>query len=175
MRMMRAKSDRGSGGGCLRSVPRDSIGQRGRGVSVTGRVALIALLGLSGCDALLEVTLSGKLEEGDLLDPGLAPLLVLGAQADFECMLGSYIWATGLWTTELHAATTDRPVIIYAVRNPDVVELGYATCDNTDPPGLWLPLSVARVQAETAINRIQGYPIDDVPDRSLLLAQASAF
>ena len=108
----------------------------------------LALLLFGGCDSLLDVTRPGKLTESDLNNPEKAPSLVLGAQADFECMLGAYIWATGLWTTELHAATTDRPVIMYAIRNPDVTELGAATCDKTDPPGLWLPLNIARVQAD---------------------------
>lgn len=164
----RRRSDR-------RSHPPSGEGDRWLARACLRFFAVLGFGFLAGCNALLDVTLSGKLEEGDLEDPSLAPMLVLGAQADFECMLGSYIWATGLWTTELHAATTDRPVIIYAVRNPDVVELGSATCESTDPPGLWLPLNVARVQAETAVERIQGYPIDAVPNRSLLLARAYAY
>jgi hypothetical protein len=137
--------------------------------------AALALLGGAGCDSLLDVSRPGKLEERDLDDPRLAPLLVLGAQADFECMLGSYIWATSLWTRELHASTTDREVIVYALRSPDVIELGGIPCDSADSPGLWLPLNVARVQAESAIRRIESFPSEQVPDRALLLAQASAY
>jgi len=109
-------------------------------------------------------------------DPKLAPVLVQGAIADFECAYANYIAATGLLTDELLDSTGWIAVTMWDQRRifPDNANLGTAGC-TTLGYGIFTPLQTARFQANDAYERISNFSDADVPNRSALLGQAAAY
>jgi hypothetical protein len=140
--------------------------------------SLLVSLGVSGCDGLLEVTLPGNLEEKDLNNPALAATLVLGAQSDFDCGMSAWIRSSNLWAGELFSASTSLAYGATEARRSVVDQYGPGECDSGSSPnipGLWLPFQISRVQAESAIERINSFPEGSVPNKNFLIARANAY
>jgi len=139
---------------------------------------LLLALGAAACDGLLEVTLPGNLEEADLNNPGLASTLVLGARSDFDCGMSAWIRSSNLWAGELFTASTSLAYGATEARRSLVEQYGPGQCDSGSSPnipGLWLPFQVSRLQAESAIERIEGFPEGSVPNKDFLIAKANAY
>jgi len=159
-----------------RSVRAHRRGRARRPVALV--VPLLLALGVAGCDGLLEVTLPGNLEEADLNNPGLATTLVLGARSDFDCGMSAWIRSSNLWAGELFTASTSLAYGATEARRSVVEQYGPGECDSGSSPnipGLWLPFQVSRVQAESAIERINGFPEGSVPNKDFLIAKANAY
>jgi len=126
----------------------------------------VLLLVATGCDSLLEVDLPGQMEEAGLNDPGLAETLVLGAQADFECGLAYFTWGTAVHTDELDTVSNWRNINIWGARLVD--QRGFGGTPHNCNPGnasvvsTWLPLQTARFMANGAVERIDGFPVEEV-------------
>jgi len=131
------------------------------------------MLSVWGCDGLLEVDLPGDVVSTDLNDPTLAPLLVRGAQSDFDCALANYIFALGLWTADLNIATGSRGHYEAVTRSPDYFRSASGPCAVN--LNILLPLHTTRIQAATAIELISAFPADAVPNRDLLIGEAYAY
>lgn len=130
----------------------------------------------SACDQLLEVELPSRLPAEALDDPSLAQTLVLGAVADFECALTNYIAATGMLTDELIGSTGWIAPTTWNERRvfSDNGNLGSAGCTALGW-GVFAPLSAAYFQSQDAIERIEGFPDEEVSDKTSLIATASAY
>ena len=150
--------------------------KRGRAVrrKVTSVVAL-TLLGVSACNDILSVELPTRVPDAALNDPALAPVLVQGAIADFECALANYTAATGLLTDELIDATGWIAVTMWDQRRifADNTNLGSSGC-TTLGYGVYTPLQTARYQAADVGKRITAFPDAAVPNKSTLLATVAA-
>ena len=133
----------------------------------------LAVLGCSDITTLKQQNpsqLSGK----TVFKPENAQLIVNGAVADFQCAYGKYALATGLFTDELTAAIASTPDFEVDSRNvPSNNFYGTTTCENVQFPGVYTPLSVARAAGDTAAAALEGWTDAQVPNRSLLISQAS--
>jgi len=136
---------------------------------------LVLLVSATGCDGLMDVKLPGQLLEEDLNDPRLAATLARSVESDFECALTTYVLATGLWTRDFIYAGNTRSQHQTSVRNQAVQTFSDATCESINPPSIWLPLNIVRVQGEGAVRRIESFPADAVVNRDLLLAKSHAY
>jgi hypothetical protein len=138
-------------------------------------VAALALLPLSACKDILSVDLPTRVPDAALSDPALAPVLVQGAIADFECALANYTTATGLLTDELIDATGWIAVTMWDQRRifPDNTNLGSSNC-TTLGYGVYTPLQTARFQAADVAKRLTAFPDAAVPNKSTLLATVAA-
>lgn len=133
-------------------------------------------IGVTGCHDLLTVELPGRVPDAALDDPALAPVLVSGIIADYECALANYTSATGLLSDELIDATGWIAVTMWDQRRilPNNDNLGSAGC-TTLGYGVYTPLQVARFQAADVTRRLKTFPDASVPTKNTLLATAAAF
>lgn len=143
------------------------------------RAAAIALtLSLTACGDFLAVDLPTRVPAEVLNNPSLAGTLVLGAQADFECAFSEYIVSTGAWTDEFINATGWREATVWTQRLGAEYDAGTGNCPTTTFRGgftVYLPLQLARGQAENAYSLIEGFNAADVPNREELLAKSAAY
>jgi starch-binding outer membrane protein, SusD/RagB family len=106
--------------------------------------------------------------------PGNAKLIATGAVSDLECAYSHYALASGLFTDELGVAIASTPDFEMDSRSmPTNNFYGTNACDAVQFPGVYTPLSVARASGDTAAAAFEGWTDEQVPNRSLLIAQAS--
>ena len=153
---------------------------RGAATPATGRALLLAFVfaSLSGCDSLIGVADSpSRIVAEDLELPANASLMVTGTIADFECAFTRYIAAQGLVGDELMWASTSPWGREFDRREFSPSEGFYATqtCDQLWSPAVYKPLSTARWQADNALNLIDEWTDSEVPERTSLIATASAY
>ena len=151
-------------------------GLSGRATAQLTATVLCAILALVGCKDITSLKqqnpsqLSGK----TVFVPENAQLIVNGAIADFQCAYSRYALATGLFTDELSVAIASTPDFELDSRNlPSNNFYGTSICDLVQFPGVYTPLSVARAAGDTAAAALEGWTDAQVPNRSLLIAQAS--
>lgn len=139
-------------------------------------------LQLGACDALdrlISVEAPSRVLEKGLLTPANAALLVNSAATDFECALAHYIVAGGLVGDELEVGTTLIAWKDYDRRVFDPTGAAYTsiTCDatGTSAVGVYIPLSVARWQADNALSLLDRSTDQEVANRTALIATAAAY
>lgn len=139
-------------------------------------LALLAVpLGACSFDKMLEVDAPSRLPAENLESPENAGLLVNGAIADFECALGSFVVATGIFTDELMDAQLGAagwPLDRRDVRPVD--SWGSNGCAATQTPGIYVPTSTARWAADNALTKLQEWTDAEVAKRDSLIATAAA-
>lgn len=148
----------------------------GRAAAYLTTSVLCTMLAIVGCKDITSLKqqnpsqLSGK----TVFVPENAQLIVNGAIADFQCAYSRYALATGLFTDELSVAITSTPDFELDSRNlPTNNFYGTSICDAVQFPGVYTPLSVARAAGDTAAAALEGWTDAQVPNRALLIAQAS--
>lgn len=164
--------------------------EQDRGRRARRRVAGIASgLGAVGCvlvmgacdslDRLLSVDAPSRVMADGLDVPGNASLLVNSAATDFECAFAHYIVAGGLVGNEWETGTTLIAWKDYDRRAFDPTGAAYVstTCDatGTGTVGVYIPLSVARWQADNVLSLLEGWTDQEVPSRAALIATAAAY
>lgn len=109
--------------------------------------------------------------------PANAQLLTNSAVGDFECALANYVVAAGLVGDELADAQLSQVGWDYDRRTvvPSLTYYASTACGQTQVPGLYAPLSVARYGADRLAAALQGWTDAQVPNRQALLGQASAY
>ena len=146
--------------------------------SLRARPLLAALALLAACDGVLDVKLPGRVREEALDNPVLASTLVAGAQADFECAFTEFVHTTGLWSNELLNSSGGAEVNGWGARL-STYENGTGTCPTVSATrgafATFLPLQIARRQAEDALRRLDGYTDAEVPNRTALMATAALY
>lgn len=156
---------------------RDREGRRRkpRGGWLTLFGVLLVAAGAGACDSLLEADLPGALVSGDLNDPRLAETLVLGAQADFDCVYDNHVEVMGFWTGEFYA--TDNAVWLLEPQhrlNPYwETRWGDGTCE--EERAHHNGLQTARVQAKTAVEFISGFEEMNPNEQNFLIGKALAY
>lgn len=148
---------------------------RGAGGHLMAPGLLLMVVGLAGCDSLLEAELPGNLVDSDLNDPRLAETLVLGAQADFDCVYDNVVEVTGFWTGEFYA--TDNAVWLLEPQHRLTpyweTRWGDGTCE--EERAHHNGLQTARVQAKTAVEFIDAFENFNEAERAFLVGKALAY
>jgi len=150
-----------------------------QGNNQTGRLflAVTATMLAGGCSDLLEVDLPGVVEAKTLDDPGISPLLVESAIADFECAYTNYSAGSSAMSYEWWHTSGGQVYREWGGRQINAQNDNYvrAGCDEGGF-GQYVVIHTARFQAKDAYERINGFDAGDVPgDRNDMLASASAY
>lgn len=132
------------------------------------------LLGVGACDGFLDVDAAGVVDADDLGNPANAHLLVSGAIADFECALGGHIMNSALLGNELRDASVTAARFPLDQRIIDGSSPYGVNACNSNPPGIYRPLSTARWAADNALRLLDEWTDQQVADRTALIAQAAA-
>ena len=149
-----------------------------RSVGLAAALAGVFCLTLAACSDItsLKQEAPGRINAGDLEEPGSAPLLVESAVGDFECALVDYIVAAGAVGDELANANLanrlwdiDRRTIL-----PTNTVYSTESCDDGDPT-VYTTLSTARFDADNALRLLDGWTDEQVPGRVGLIATAAAY
>lgn len=153
---------------------------RGAARKTIGALLGVAILGIAvaACDLdrILEVEQAGQVDASDLDSPVNARFLVSGAIADFDCAFGAYVVNQGMLGNELRDASVTASRFSldrrdFTPRDP----YGVNAC-NSNPPGVYTPLSVARWTADDALSKLDGWTDEEVTgDRTDLIARAAAY
>jgi hypothetical protein len=163
------------------TMMRSRIQSRGITAMISRRTigAGLALLSLvSGCNGALDVVLPGRVDADALNSPSLAITMVNSAQGDFECAFSEYVHSTGLWSNELLNSGSGAEVNPWGARL-NTYDSGTQVCQSTSSVrsafSVYLPLQIARGQADGAVTRLDGFTDAQVPTRTLLTATALAY
>ena len=141
--------------------------------------ALLAVwlpIGLTACDSLLEVEIPGRVEESALDDPALATTLLNSALGQFECAYTNYVATVGVLTEEYIVSSFFLDANIWGWRGIELnTAEGGCAGRNASGFGAYTPLQQARYLADDAARRIEGFPDEEVPGKTLMLAQLAAY
>lgn len=143
-------------------------------------VALVLALTqlLTACQGVLDVSLPGNVNAAALESASLAPTLVDGAQADFECAFSQYVETTATWSNEVLNSSGGAEVVGWSARFTRP-EGGTGQCptatSNRGAFTVYLPLQIARGQAEMALDKLNAFTDAQVSNRALLLARAAFY
>ena len=152
-----------------------------------GRRSVLALGGLVlavstmvACDTsrLLDVTTPNQVPVSVLDEPGNAALMVNSMIGDYQCALGSAIVVEALIAGEMNDAQLGAAQWDYARRSANTLTngvYGTAGCAATQAPGIYLPMSTARFDADHAITSLKAWTDAQVPNRQGLLALADLY
>jgi hypothetical protein len=150
----------------------------GRRSSVARVGLLLAAQLLTACQGVLDVSLPGNVAASALDAPSLAPTLVDGTQADFECAFTQYVESTALWSNEVLNSSGGAEVVGWSARFTRP-EDGTSQCptvtSNRGQFTPYLPLQVARGQGEFALSKLNVITDAQIPGRALLIARASFY
>jgi hypothetical protein len=148
-----------------------------RGTAHIG-VVLVAAQLLTACSGVLDVSLPGNVAASALDAAALAPTLVDGAQADFECAFTQYVETTATWSNEVLNSSGGAEVVGWSARFTRP-EAGTGQCptatSNRGAFTVYLPLQIARGQAEMALEKLTAFTDAEVTGRQLLLARAAFY
>ncbi|HEY7232910.1 MAG TPA: RagB/SusD family nutrient uptake outer membrane protein [Gemmatimonadaceae bacterium] len=150
---------------------------RGLARAVMSLAVLTAMIACGDASHILDQEAPSRVEASTLDNPAYAQLLVNGAIGDFECAFAQYIIAGGLVGDELIDAQLGQAGWDYDRRTIFTGSIPYSTgtCNSTQSPGLYTPLSVARFQGDQALKRLQGWTDAQVTNRQSLMAQAATY
>jgi starch-binding outer membrane protein, SusD/RagB family len=118
----------------------------------------------------------GQLDANGLYVPANAQLLVNGVIADFECGFARYVVGTAILDDELTNAISASNNFDYDRRTIQTNQAyGTATCGANQQPPVYPPLSTSRATGDTIVARLEEWKDADVPNRTKLIGQASAY
>ena len=150
-----------------------------RAARTTGAGLTLALTQLlTACTGVLDVSLPGNVEASALDSPSLASTLVDGAQADFECAFSQYVESTAAWANEVINSSGGAEVVGWSARFTRP-EAGTGQCavasSNRGNFSMYLPLQIARGQAELALTKLTAFTDAEVAGRGALIARAAFY
>ena len=153
---------------------------RARAVVAMVVLSVGAIVGCSSwADRVLQVEAPGQVVADSLVGPSNAALLVQSVVADFECALGAYILAGGLFGDEFADATPNAPNWPVDRRDAGVQDLVISTntCDRGSSPrfAIYTAMHSARFQGDDIAKRLEAWTDAQVPNRQTLLATAYAY
>jgi hypothetical protein len=152
---------------------------RRRGARSLVVLALAAAVFIA-CDTtrLLDVTTPNQVPVSILDEPGNAALMVNSLIGDYQCAHGSAVVVEALISGEMNDAQLGAAQWDYARRTANTLTngvYGTAGCAATQSPGIYLPLSTARFDADHAIANLKAWTDAQVPGRTGLLALANLY
>lgn len=134
------------------------------------------ILGACDTEELLEADTPGRVAEEDLNDPALAETLAQSVVGDVECAWDRYVGAAAHHSDEWMQSSGNSTMKRWGLRDipPTFDNYATGTCDGGGY-GLFTPMHIARVQAQTNFSLIQGFGDADVPNKTALLAMIRAY
>lgn len=140
-------------------------------------IVIFSIFGLNGCDtsSLLDVKVTTKVSADVLDDPAFAEIMVLGAQADFECYYSNYVAGSGSFTDELYTSTEFFGYNQFNARQITPAQSNTTDCVDDNAHAIHLPLHRAIFTNDQAVRKIEGFPDSEVSNKNNLIAQASAY
>jgi hypothetical protein len=130
---------------------------------------------LTGCDSLLDVEPTDQVTAEDLEQPSNASTLVDGAIADYECAHAAYAYYTAILGDEFRADASDAGIEIRTnIRTASPSNWADGDC-GTGILGIYGPISTARWSADNALENLEGWTDEQVPNRTELIATAAAY
>src|SRR5690606_10281769 len=120
-------------------------------------------------------TLPGATPADAMDDPTYSELLVVSAQGAFECAFSNYTFIAGHLSGELIGAQSFLATQPYQRRDVLPIHSEYGQSDCGGPTGLYTPLSTARFMADDALSRIEGFTVEQVPNRTRLMGRAALY
>jgi hypothetical protein len=153
------------------------LGRRGA-LSLAGVALAVGFLAACDTHRLLEVTTPNQVPVNVLDQSGNAALMVNSMVGDFQCALGSAVVVEALIAGEMNDAQLGAAQWDYARRSANTLTngiYGTAGCAATQSPGIYLPLSTARFDADHAITNLKTWTDAEVPNRIGLLAVADLY
>ena len=145
-----------------------------------GLVAAVALALVAACntDDLLNVNAVDRVDAGLFDKPENAALMVNSVVADFECAIASAALVEGIISDEFSDAQLGAAGWPYDRRDANTQTggiYGVNGCNSGQNPGIYLPLSTARFDADNALTKLGAWTDAQVPNRSLLMAKAALY
>lgn len=154
--------------------------QRGTGGRVPGLlVALPIVAALWGCDldlgSVLEVDVPGRVAAEALENAALAGTLADGVIGDTECAWNNYAAASSHHSDEWIPTSGNLNMRNWGQRKIEAGDAVMAQGSCAANYGIYTPLHTARFQAEDIFNRLEGFSIEDVPDKVDLQGVVKAY
>jgi starch-binding outer membrane protein, SusD/RagB family len=143
--------------------------------------AIAAAPAACSTDDLLDVKAPDRVESTLFDSPAQAALMVTSAQAEFECAFASAVTVEAIISDELADAQLGAAAWPYDRRDANVQtggSYGVNTCESNQTPGIYLPLSTARWQADNALTKLEGWTDAEVggaAKRQELMARAALY
>jgi hypothetical protein len=155
---------------------------RARRLLALGAIAAVATVGVAcSTDDLLNVRAPDRVESTLFDNPAQATLMVHSARAEFECALASAVTVEGIISDELADAQLGAAAWPYDRRDANTQTFGsYGTntCESNQTPGIYLPLSTARWQADNALTKLEVWTdaeVGSAAKRQDLIAKAALY
>ena len=138
-------------------------------------LALALPLAATACNDVLDVEVPGRVQEGALGDPALAPTLVASVISDFECAWNNYVAAAALISDEFIQASGNLNQRNWGSRriNADDANMAQGSCRSQY--GIYTTLQTARFQADDAFERLEQFTDAQVANRTSLMATVKAY
>jgi starch-binding outer membrane protein, SusD/RagB family len=134
-------------------------------------LTILLVIGLAGCDSLLDVSNPASVDAVDLDNPSLAETLFNGALGRFECAYVNQIIVVSLLSEELINSSNWAPIRPYALRTQDIESTtgGCPEGRTSNATGAYSVLQQARFLAEDGAARIEAFDDAQVPGKEEML------
>jgi hypothetical protein len=148
-------------------------------IHATRRAALAcALVAMSACNSLLDVTNPGSVPVESLSDPALAPALASAAMQTLQCGVMQYAATAGMLSGEYLSANGFVDNHPWQWRGIVEIKGAPGSCSytrTTTAMGFYTPLQQARFQLDDAFNRLDNFTDAQVSGRADLQATMRAY
>ena len=142
---------------------------------------IAAIVAACSTDDLLDVKAPDRVESSLFDNPTQAGLMVNSAVAEFECALASAVTVEAIISDEFADAQLGAAGWPYDRRDANTQPggiYGTGTCESNQNPGIYLPLSIARWQADNALSKVEGWTdaeIGSATRRQELIARSALY
>jgi hypothetical protein len=138
---------------------------------------LVAASLTTGCGFgnILDVHVPGRVQEGALDDPALAPTMTASVVSDLECAWNNYATGSALISDEFLQASSNLNQRNWGSRRITADDPNMATATCRGQYGMYTTLQTARFQAEDIFRRLDGFTDAQVASRLSLEATVKAY
>ena len=136
------------------------------------------LLGVGGCNKILDVANPGSVPAEALADPSLAPALAAAAMQTLQCGVIQYAATAGMLSGEYLNANGFVDNHPWEWRGVTEIKSAPGNCTygrGTTAMGFYTPLQQARFQLDDTFSRLEAFTDAQVPNRALLMATMRAY
>ncbi|MEO8448888.1 MAG: RagB/SusD family nutrient uptake outer membrane protein [Gemmatimonadota bacterium] len=119
--------------------------------------ALVLTLGAGACSSALDVDLPGRIPSDLLNDPTTASTLASSVVADFECAFSNYVNSTATISDQFLGASGNLNAKNWGTRQINDNDTANEQASCAGSYGAYTPLQTARFQANTILDRLNGW------------------
>lgn len=138
-------------------------------------LAAVSLITACGFGSILDVHVPGRVQEGALNDPALAPTMVASVVSDLECAWNNYAAGSALISDEFLQASGNLNQRNWGSRRITADDPNMATASCRGQYGIYTTLQTARFQAEDIFKRLETFTDQQVANRLSLEATVKAY